>query len=316
MAKEDLLPFKYDSKTNTVFNTSGSKIVPVVRTKPRSRSWINTFFDVAARYLNQLSLFKVMLTLCRLTAWYALYMIFWACPSNARLDPSAPAVCRRFDIMKHTALPYVKPYYDSYAEPYLAKAQPYLQKGQGYYEQFGAPTVARGQDLWVKRATPRIKKTCSTLQNQYTKNVYPVLDRTVLKPSKDVYSKYIDHHIQTLSTQYSKSVHPHLQTLHTQSLKVYNERLIPAYRTTAPRVHHAFQTVENGYATYIEPRVHSVLKWIVRKIETVIVPRITILWGVHVQPQLDRIYDKIFRNREAKQVASKLADEGKTTQRY
>jgi len=53
MAKEDLLPFKYDSKTNTVFNTSGSKIVPVGRTKPRSKSWINTFFDLSARYLFQ-----------------------------------------------------------------------------------------------------------------------------------------------------------------------------------------------------------------------------------------------------------------------
>jgi hypothetical protein len=49
MAKEDLLPFKYDSKTNTVFNTSGAKIVPVVRTKPRSKSWLNTFFDLSTR---------------------------------------------------------------------------------------------------------------------------------------------------------------------------------------------------------------------------------------------------------------------------
>src|SRR5271154_2583103 len=49
MAKEDLLPFKYDSKTNTVFNTSGAKIVPVVRTKLRSKSWLNTFFDLSTR---------------------------------------------------------------------------------------------------------------------------------------------------------------------------------------------------------------------------------------------------------------------------
>lgn len=49
MAKEDLLPFKYDSKTNTVYNTSGGKIVPVARTKPRTKSWTSTFFDLAAR---------------------------------------------------------------------------------------------------------------------------------------------------------------------------------------------------------------------------------------------------------------------------
>jgi hypothetical protein len=53
MAKEDLLPFKYDSKTNTVFNTSGGKITPVVRTKPPTKSWLNTFFDLAARYFPQ-----------------------------------------------------------------------------------------------------------------------------------------------------------------------------------------------------------------------------------------------------------------------
>jgi hypothetical protein len=50
MAKEDLLPFKYDSKTNTVFNTSGAKIVPIGQTKPTSKSWLNTFFDLSARY--------------------------------------------------------------------------------------------------------------------------------------------------------------------------------------------------------------------------------------------------------------------------
>jgi len=51
MAKEDLLPFKYDSKTGTVYNTSGDKIVPVVKTKPSSKSWTVTFFDVSARYI-------------------------------------------------------------------------------------------------------------------------------------------------------------------------------------------------------------------------------------------------------------------------
>ena len=256
-----------------------------------------------------------LLTHFRFAAWYALYMIFWACPENARLDPTAPGVCRRVDSIKHSALPYVKPYYDTYAEPYLARAQPYLQKGQGYYEQFGAPTVARGQDLWVKQATPRIRKGYSAAQLQYNKNVHPVLERTVLQRSRDIYKRYVDPHVQTYSSQYTKSVHPHLQTLQTQSHKFYNDRLVPAYHTTAPRVVLAFRKVEDAYATYIEPRVHAVLKWIIRKIEQVVIPRVTILWGVHVQPQLDRVYDTLFRNRESSQVASKIVDEGKTTQR-
>lgn len=252
---------------------------------------------------------------CRLAAWYALYMIFWACPPNARLDPSAPAVCRRVDIMKHSTLPYIKPYYDSYAEPYLARAQPFLQKGQGYYEQFGVPTVAKGQDLWVKKASPRIKNSYSAVQHQYNHNVYPVLDRTILKRSRDVYSKYLDPQVQKLSVQYIKSVHPHFQTLQKQSYKIYKERIVPAYQATAPRVHHAFQTVENKYERAIEPRVHAIVKWIIRKIEQVVIPRTRILWAMHVQPQLDRIYEKLFRNREAKQVASKVINGGKTTQR-
>ena len=251
----------------------------------------------------------------RLAAWYALYMLFWACPANARLDPSAPAVCRRFDIMKHSTLPYVKPYYDTYAEPYLARAQPYLEKGQGYYEQFGAPTVAKGQDLWVKQASPRIKNSYSAVQHQYNHNVYPVVDRIVLKRSRDVYFKYVDSHVQKLSAQYTKSVYPHVQTLQKQSHKFYNERIVPAYEATAPRIYHAFRMVENKYATEVEPRVYAVMKWIIRKIEQVIVPRATILWAMHVQPQLDRIYEKLFGNREAKQVASKIISEGKTTQR-
>ena len=73
--------------------------------------------------------------------------------------------------------------------------------------------------------------------------------------------------------------------------------------------------VENKYAIEVEPRVHAVLKWIIRKIEHVIIPRATIIWGMHVQPQLDRIYEKLFGNREARQVASKVIGQGKETQR-
>jgi hypothetical protein len=49
MAKDDNFPFRYDSKSNTVFNTTGNKDVPVVRTKNQTKSWINTFFDLTAR---------------------------------------------------------------------------------------------------------------------------------------------------------------------------------------------------------------------------------------------------------------------------
>lgn len=253
--------------------------------------------------------------LCRLAAWYALYMIFWACPPNARLDPSAPAVCRRVDIMKHSTLPYIKPYYDSYAEPYLARAHPYLQKGQEYYEQFGAPTVAKGHDLWVKQATPRIKKSCSAFQYRYKNNVYPLLDKLVLKHWRSVYSKYLDSYVQKSSAQYSKYDHPHFQALNRQTRKVFNERIIPAYQATVPYVHHALQIVETIYTKQVEPRIRAVMKWILLKFEQVIIPRATILWNTHVQPQLDRIYERLFRNREPRQVASKVVEDAKTTQR-
>jgi hypothetical protein len=243
-------------------------------------------------------------------------MIFLACPSNARLDSTAPAVCRRVDTFRHSALPYVKPYYHTYAEPYFARAQPYLSKGQGYYEQFGAPTVAKGQDLWVKQATPRIKNSYTTIQDQYNKNIHPILDRTVLQKSKDVYTKYVDTHVQKLNAHYAKSVHPHVEALRTNSYKLYNDRLVPAYQTTAPRVKQAIDTVDNAYATHVEPRIHAVIKWILRKIEHVVIPRTKILWALHVQPQLDRIYDKLFRNREAKNIASTLVAEGRITQTY
>ena len=241
-------------------------------------------------------------------------MIFWACPQNARLDPSAPAVCRRFDTIKHSSIPYIKPYYDAYAEPYLARAQPYLQKGQGYYEQFGAPTVAKGQDLWVKEAAPRIKGSFAALQDQYDRNIYPVLDRSVIKQSQNIYSKYLETHVQKIASFYNQSIHPHFEALGFHGKKLYSERLVPAYQWTAPRIRLAFHTVENTYATHVEPRVHAVLKWIILKIDDVVIPHATILWEVHVQPQLDRIYDKLFRNRPVKEVTPKVTDEEKTTQ--
>jgi hypothetical protein len=243
-------------------------------------------------------------------------MIFFVCPHNARLDPNAQSVCRRYDSMMHSVVPYVKPYYDTYAEPTLARMQPYLLKGQAYYDQFGAPAVAKGQDLWVKEASPRISHGITTAQHHYNTNVYPVLDRTVLKSSRDVYSKYLDSHVQTVSGYYTKSVHPYVHTLGNHAQSFYYDRLVPAYEYATPRVQYALQKAEDGYEAHVQPRVHTAIKWTVAKFETVVVPRIVILWGVHVQPQLDRIYDKVFRNREAKQVASKVVQEAKSTQRY
>ena len=243
-------------------------------------------------------------------------MIFWGCPHNARLDPSTPIVCRRYDAIQHQLAPHIKPYYDTYAEPYLAQAQPYLSKGQGYYEQFGAPAVAKGQDLWVKQASPRIRTGYSAVNSQYNKHVHPILDRYVFSKSRDTYTKYVDPHVQTVSNHYYTSVHPYFRAAQNHSYKLYNTRLVPAYHATAPRVRHVFHILEGTYAKYVEPRVHAVLKWIVKKFNQVVVPRVKILWGVHVQPQLDRIHDKLFRNREAKSVASKVVKQGKTTQRY
>lgn len=242
-------------------------------------------------------------------------MIFWGCPHNARLDPTAPVVCQRYDSIKHALAPHVEPYYDTYAEPYLSRAQPYLSKGQAYYDQFGAPTVAKGQDLWVKQASPRLQQGYSVLNSRYYKNIHPLLDRFVLSKSRDTYRKYLDPHVQAATTRYSKHVHPYFRAAQEQSYNLYTQRLVPAYRATAPRIHHAFHTAERTYAKHVEPRVHAVLKWIIRKVNQVVIPRVKVLWGVHVQPQLDRIQDKLFRSREAKQVASKIVDEVKTTQR-
>src|SRR5215471_10935501 len=94
MAKEDLLPFKYDSKTNTVFNTSGAKIVPLTGGNYNQNHGY-TRFSISLQ--GTPSLQEPILTMfCRLAAWYVLYMIFWACPPDVRLEPSAPPVCRRF----------------------------------------------------------------------------------------------------------------------------------------------------------------------------------------------------------------------------
>lgn len=241
-------------------------------------------------------------------------MVFWACPPNARLDPSTQAVCQRYDTIKHTALPYVKPYYDSYAEPYLARAHPFLQKGQAFYEQFGAPAVANGQDLWVKQAGPRIRNGYTAVLDQYKKNIYPVLDRTILNRSRTAYSSYIDPHVQKILSFYSNSLHPHVTNIHRQGLKLFNDQLVPAYHATVPQIQRALHAVEATYAAHVEPRVHAVIRWIITKIEKVVVPRVTLFWAIHVQPQLDRIHGKLFPNQEDKKVASKPTSNVKTPQ--
>ena len=99
---------------------------------------------------------RLVLTQPRLLIWYTIVTAVFRCPSSATdLTQSSPALCKPYLHARAQVDPYLKPYYDTYAGPYVDAATPYIDAFQARvytptseivsrsYTAYAAPTVHR-----------------------------------------------------------------------------------------------------------------------------------------------------------------------------
>lgn len=237
----------------------------------------------------------------RLFAWYSLITILLRCPSSSvDLTADSPKICRPYLTARTYVAPRLEPYYDAYAAPYVHATRPYVQSlnqkvvnpavdfGKHHYHTYGAPHVDRarnyGESKWQQDVRPRIDAVAADAGRRYDSMVAPHVRKAM-----DATSPYYD----TARERMVQSYHSHLLPVYVASLPV-------AQRAYA--LGHSF-VVDTGFK-YVDSawRTTSAL------VNRTVWPRIRILYGENVEPQLTRIGERLGRYRDRKKLEAVVSE--------
>lgn len=180
--------------------------------------------------------------------------------------------------------PYIQPYYDTYAAPYVHAVHPYTdtfrsrlyEPGQafasGTYNKYAAPRLAELQNYGSKKWEATVKPNLDNVQKQATLQYEKTLSPHV-KSAGEALNPYVSQTNDLINDQYQRA-RPHaLRALHHTQRFTVQVALPYTLKTT------------NALWTFVKRRA-----W----------PPIKILYGQNVQPQLFKIRERLASYRDVK----------------
>ncbi|KXG54604.1 uncharacterized protein PGRI_077480 [Penicillium griseofulvum] len=242
----------------------------------------------------------------RLCIWYALLSPFLRCPSHLEdLTEISPRVCKPYLIARSHVEPYVTPYYDIYAAPYVDQAQPYVEVfnhrvytpaskvAKSGYEKYGAPALkqaqAYGVEQWENQVTPRLHTAQSKVHQLYLVEVDPYVQQS------------------------AAIVSPYYQRAHNVILTVYQGHLVPFYASSKPFIWKAYSTGQSILTTHVMPRAQYAWSSAVYFANSSLWPHVTGLYSEQVEPQLVKIGQRLASYREGKRLRAVIEDVDSST---
>ena len=191
-------------------------------------------------------------------------------------------------------VPYAQPYYDAYLSKHVAVIQPHISRVneqvilpasaflESSYNTYGRPRVVQAQNLsqerWEKLIKPRLEATISWTKDRYEITVAPYTTKI-----KAVTQPHYDNALHSLQ-------------------EIFQVKLLPRYRVASPYVE---QTYYHGRKFVVETAL-PFADWIGNRtivyISRIIWPRLQIIYGENIEPQLSRIGQRLGRYRDSKKV--------------
>lgn len=231
----------------------------------------------------------------RLFIWYTLLTPFLRCPSRLdELNETSPKVCKPYLIARSHVDPYVTPYYDAYAAPYVDQARPYVEVlnqrvytpaskvAKRGYEKYGAPAWQQarvfGEAQWKARITPRLEAARVQAHQLYVAQVDPYLQ-------------------QGLSV-----VSPYYQKAYGAAQAVYWNQFVPLYTRSQPFIGKTFSTGQQVLTTHVMPGARYTWSSVVYFANSSLWPSVTGLYSEQVEPQLVKIGQRLASYREGKRL--------------
>ncbi|KAK6341115.1 hypothetical protein TWF696_008204 [Orbilia brochopaga] len=228
---------------------------------PRRKSGKNLFFST-------------LLTSCLI---YSLYQYIWTCPKDGSdtrlicdigdhtLDIIEPPLYDAYDN-------YIEPYYAEYLSPYVGKATPHITLA---YNRYVYPSYTYAVTQFEQHGRPQLVKVQKAAQAQYTRSIAPHVKVLEAKGWK-LYDAYLADWVATGREAYGAYA-PVAQKYAKQGYDFALEQAHPYYIAALPYLKTVWtQGIETAGWVGVEGK-----GWVARR------------WGMHVEPQLWRIQERL-----------------------
>ena len=233
----------------------------------------------------------------RLLVWYTVITALFRCPSSpSELTARSSQICKPYLTGRSYVTPYVGPYYTKYAAPYVDSARPYVDRLD---KQLYSPSMQYGTEKYQKYAAPHFEKAQQYGQNQWQTTLRPQLEALQLQ----VKNQY-DSTLAPQLDRASATVAPYYTTSRNQVLSIYNDRIIPAYTASFPYAQNAYSKGHDVAMDIGLPYAKSAWDTVILFLDRALLPKVRILYGENVEPQVARIRDRLGRYRDGKKMQS------------
>ena len=240
--------------------------------------------------------------LSRLLVWYTVITALFRCPSSFdNLDGTSPKVCEPYLSVRSHLAPYVQPYYDSYAAPSVNGVLPYVEKfnheiyapslayAKQSYDAYGAPRLQQareyGEEKWANIVKPQIDTAQAQVKKQYDSNLAPQVNKAFAGAA------------------------PYYTSSRNSVSEIYDTHVLPALETSRPYAEKVYAlghklTVETGL-----PYARAGWTSTVYFFDHSIWPKLRILYGDNVEPQLVRIGERLGRYRDGRKLKALMEED-------
>ena len=238
----------------------------------------------------------------RLLVWYTVITALFRCPSSFdNLNEASPKVCKPYLNVRSHVAPYVEPYYNSYAAPHVEKARPYIEK---FNQEVYTPSLAYGKQSYDAYGAPRVQQAREYGQDQWKKAVKPQIDAAQVQVKKQY-----DSNLAPQVNKASAAAAPYYALSRNSISEIYNIHVLPALEASRP---YAERTYAFGHKLTVEtglPYAQSVWSSTVVLFDHTIWPKLRILYGDNVEPQLVRIGERLGRYRDGKKLRAVMEED-------
>lgn len=243
----------------------------------------------------------------RLLVWYTVITALFRCPSSFdNLNEGSPKVCEPYLSVRSHVAPYLEPYYKSYAAPHVEKVRPYVAK---FNQEIYTPSLAYGKQSYDTHGAPRVQQARAYGQEQWANIVKPQIDTAQAQVKKQY-----DSNLAPQVNKASAAAAPYYAFSRHSISEIYNTYILPTLETSRP---YAESTYAFGHKLTVEtglPYAQSAWSSTVVLFDHTIWPKLRVLYGNNVEPQLVRIGERLGRYRDGKKLKAVMEEDDSSSQ--
>lgn len=227
----------------------------------------------------------------RLLTWYSILTLLFRCPATIDLvTDSSPKICKPYFHVRSVVAPHLQPYYEVYAAPYVDAARP-------YYDTLNQRVITPVTVLGTKYGAPRVAQAQAYGQAQWEKNLQPQVVK-YQRIATEQYDQHLEPHLERVTT----ALAPYYDIARTNALQTYYEYILPTYTTVQPYALQGYSIASDFTLNTAIPYSQWALTTGGTFLDRTVFPKLRILYGENVEPQLVRIGERLGRYRDGKKL--------------